>query len=142
MTEIGALYHAVADAEALDDSEKVDSVYILTDTFVNGKDLISSISGLREYFGEPVYEGNSNAVFPEAVAINLLNDKKKIFQGKVKMDISQEFSDVAMVNSFDRQYPVYIYSFRRGDIIYSFVCGQEGEEFEFYYITGAEDESA
>ncbi len=142
MNDIGALYHAVSDAEALDDEETVDSVYILSDTYKYGNEEADTISDVTELFGEPIYEGNSNAILPEAVAINIINEKGRIFQGEVDMDIDQTFSDVAQINSYDRNYPIYIYSYRRGDIIYSFVCGQKGEEFEFYYVTGAEDESA
>ena len=62
--------------------------------------------------------------------------------GKVDMDLDYTFSDVAQVNSYNREYVVYITSFRRGDVIYSFVSGADDNLFDFYYITGAEDESA
>ena len=74
--------------------------------------------------------------------INKLNEKQSALFGKVDMDMDQTFSDVAEVNSFDRKYVVYIYSFRRGDVMYSFVCKEKGADFDFYYITGAGDESA
>ncbi len=142
MNDIGALYHAVGDAEALDDEETVDSVYVLSNVYKFGRQEADSIPEVTEILGEPIYEGNSNAILPEAVAINIINEKGKIFQGKVDMDIDQTFSDVAQINNFDRNYPIYIYSYKRGDNVYSFVCGQKGDEFEFYYVTGAEDEGA
>ena len=59
------------------------------------------------------------------------------------MDLEQTFTDVAEVKSYSRDYVVYIHSYRRGDIIYSFVSEEEDDNtFEFYYVTGAEDESA
>ncbi len=142
MDGIGALYHAESDEEALDDDEIVDSVYVLTDSYTFGSETVNSIEGLKELFGDPVYDGNSDVILPEAIAINILNERKKILEGKVKMELDQTFSDVAEVKSFDRAYPVYIYSFQRGDLIYSFVTGEDDDGFEFYYITGAGDESA
>lgn len=142
MDEIGALYHARSDAESLEDEEVVDSVYVLSNTYNIGNEVVDTVSELIEVFGDPSYEGNSNVVLPEAVAINKLNEKQSALFGKVDMDMEQTFSDVAEVSSFDRKYVVYIYSFRRGDIMYSFVCKEKGADFDFYYITGAGDESA
>ena len=142
MDSIGAIYHASMDEEALDDEEVVDSVYVLDDFFINGVDKVSTISDLKEIFGEPIYDGNSGVVLPEAVAINILNQTKSALNGKVKMELDQTFSDVAEVQGFDSEYVVYITSFQRGDIIYSFVSGADDDLFSFYYITsGAGDEA-
>ena len=89
-----------------------------------------------------MYEGNSYVILPEAIAINKANEKKSALSGYVDIELDQPFSDVAEVKSFDRSYVVYIYSFQRGDVMYSFVCPNAGELFEFYYVTGAGDESA
>jgi hypothetical protein len=142
MDGINALYHAQSDTEALDDEETVDAVYVLSDVYTFGGDALDTISELEEVFGDPYYEGNSNVILPEAVAINTLKSQKTTFLDKVDMDVNREFSDVAEINSFDRDYVVYIYSFRRGDIMYSFVCKEKSDYFEFYYLTGAGDESA
>ena len=98
------------------------------------------ITELKEYFGDPVYEGNSDVILPEAIAINILNEKKRVFDGPIDMETDNTFSDVAQIISYDRDRIVYIYSFQRGDIIYSFVCPEKGDTFEFYYITGAEEQ--
>ena len=142
MDAVGALYHAEADAEALDDEEKVDSVYVLSNSFPYGNESMDSLDELEEIFGAPVYEGNSNVILPEAIAINKMNESETILSGRVDMDIDQTFSDVAEVKSFDRDYVVYIYSFQRGDVLYNFVTPGADRNFEFYYITGAGDESA
>ena len=142
MDSIGALYHAYADEEALDSDETIDSVYVLSDCFSYSDDDLYSITDISDVFGDPIYEGNTNVILPEAVAINSLSETENVFSGKVKMDVDQTFSDVAEVNDYDRNYVVYIYSFRRGDLVYSFVCPNEGDSFEFYYITGAGNESA
>ena len=142
MNAIGALYHAQLDEDALDDDEVVDSVYVLDDYFMNAGKEIDTISELTRAFGDPVYKGNSNVILPEAIAINTVNARKKTLNGNVDMDLQYDFSDVATVNSFNSEYVVFITSFQRGDVIYSFVSGADDNLFEFYYITGAEDESA
>ena len=142
MNSIGAIYHAKIDEQALDDEEIVDSVYILDDYFRNAGKEMATIAELTKAFGKPVYKGNSNVVLPEAVAINIVNRKKGALNGNVNMDLNYTYSDVAEVNSYDKEYVVYITSFRRGDVIYSFVSGSDNNVFSFYYVSGTEDESA
>lgn len=142
MTGIDALYHAKADTDALDDSEVVDSIYVLSNSFSYGNMKAETVNELEVIFGDPVYEGNTEVILPEAVAINKINSERTILQGKVKMDTEKAFSDVTEVNSFDRKYVIYVYSFRKGDNIYSFVTNGINNKFEFYYITGTESEGA
>ncbi len=138
MDAIQALYHGVGDPEALDDEEKVDAVYVLSDEFSFGNNVIHTITEAKDLFGNPVYEGNSGVIMPEAVAINKLNERKTVLSGPVQMEVDNSFSDVATIEEYDRNYPVYIYSFQRGELLYSFVCGEREDEFVFYFITGAD----
>lgn len=140
MNSIGALYHATVDTESLDGDEIVDSVYILSDTFKTAGKEYSNLTDVEKALGDSIYQGNSNVILPEAVAINLVNQKKRALSGTVSMDLDYSFSDVAQVKNYNREYVVYITSFKREDVIYSFVSGQDDNMFEFYYITGAEDE--
>ena len=143
MEGIGALYHAQSDSDALDDDEKVDSVYVLSNYYRLGTDTLDTLEEVTEAFGDPVYEGNSGVILPEAIAVNKMNETSVNARGYIPMEVDQVFSDVAEVKSFSRDYVVYIHSFRRGDIIYSFVSDEEDDvTFNFYYLTGAEDESA
>ena len=137
MTDINALYHATIDSEALDDDEIVDSVYVLSDSFNYGNESINTIDGLEEVLGKPVYQGNSMVLLPEAISINELSETKTVINGPVSMDLDQTFSDVAEVKSMDYNYVVYIYSYRKGDIMYSFVGNGRDNKFDFYYVTGA-----
>ena len=102
------------------------------------------IRDLKLIFGEPVYEGNSSVIMPEAVAINVLNNQARAVSGRVNMDTTEVYSDDIIINDFDTTYPVYIYTFNRGDLIYSFVCNQKGGYFDFFEImeSGADDEAA
>ena len=54
------------------------------------------------------------------------------------MDTFENFSDDILVNSYDKEYKVYVYTFMKGDLMYSFVSPDSSGDFEFYYITKAE----
>ena len=138
MNDIDALYHARIDSEALDDDETIDSVYVLTDTFRYGNETINTIDDLEDVLGKPVYEGNSMVLLPEAISINELSKVKSVINGPVQMEVDQTFSDVAEVKSIDYSYVVYIHSYRKGDVMYSFVGNGRDNAFDFYYVSGVE----
>ena len=140
MDSIGALYRGIIDPDALDEDVKVESVYVLHNYFAYGNESVDTIEALKDAFGDPIYEGNSTVLLPEAVAINELCKKKTVCSGPVSMDLEQAFTDVAEVQSFDRSYSVYIYTFQRGEVIYSFVCKEKSDNFDFYYLMSANDE--
>lgn len=144
MNDIGALYYATSDEGATDDSEKVKSVYVLSRVFRSGKQKADDISELKAIFGEPVYEGNSRVIMPEAVAINVMNSVSYTLNGRVNMDTTENYSDDIIINAIDDSYNVYIYTFNRGDLVYSFVCNEKGGSFGFYGImdSGAGDDAA
>jgi len=138
LRDINALCLNDTDGSAMDDSPKVKTVYVLSNSFAAGESVARDVTGLKEIFGQPIYEGNSEVLMAEAAAINILNDKKHVLNGRVGMDTTENFSDDIVINDYDRDYVVYIYSFKRGDLIYSFVCKGSGGTFEFYGITGGD----
>lgn len=143
LSDIGALYLASSDGDAADDSQKAETVYVLSEEFSSGKETVNTIEGVQALLGDIIYEGNSSVILPEAVAINLLNDEKYVLNGRVDMDSTSNYTDDIVVNGYDEDYTVYVYSFRRGDLIYSFVCKEAGGEFAFYGISdGGSDEEA
>ncbi len=142
MSGIGALYHGVRDAEALDADEKVTEVYVLHDYFNYSGGVVDTIPDIEDILGSPVYEGFSDIILPEAVAIDIINSTETAFDGVADLVTTDSFSDVSTVDSYDRDYEVYIYTFRRGDVLYSFVCPNRAGYFEFYYVSQDGDEAA
>ncbi|MCR4909348.1 MAG: hypothetical protein K5985_11015 [Lachnospiraceae bacterium] len=143
LSDIDALYLSESDDSASDEGAKATAVYVLDDRFRSGSAVAKNVNELKSIFGEPFYEGNSNVILPEAVAINMLNSYKYVLNGSVTMDTDMVYSDDIVVNDFDRGYQVYIYSFKRGGLVYSFVGKDKDGYFEFYYITeGSEEEDA
>ena len=139
LKDINALYLLQSDGSAADDSGKATQVVVLKDTFRSGMSEADDIEGLRQILGNPIYEGNSSVILPEAIAINVLNDSRKTISGKVDMDVTEVYSDDIVVNSFATDYPVYVYTFKRGSLVYSFVCREKGGDFVFYEIMDGGD---
>ncbi len=139
MPEINAIYHAASDGSAADPTVKVRSIYVLDNSFHIGEQKAEDAGQLEAILGAPAYEGNSTVTLPEAIAINIQNDKERTVKGKVGMDTSSLYSDDIVVNNYDNTYSVYLYSFIRGDLVYTFVCKDKGGRFYFYEITGAGD---
>ena len=138
MPDIQALYVGVTDEESLEDQVMVDSVYVLKDTITLGNRQCTTISELREVFGDEVYDGNSIVTLPEAVAINTLNQQKQTMNGSVEMETTDEYTDVITVNGIQEDYPVYLYSFRKDGLLYTFVCNDKNDTFSFYSIMSEE----
>ncbi len=137
LDDIGVICSLVSDGGAADDSEKAEAVYVLSNKFKSGTSVTDDIDGLIRIFGNPAYSGNSDVIFPEAIAINVLNEKRRVLNGKVPTNETENFSDDIFVNSYDRDYKVFVYTFRKGDLMYSFVSGRPGGRFEFYSIAQA-----
>ena len=131
-------YMGVTDEENLEDTVMVDSIYVLKNTITFGKNECSTISDLRNVFGEEVYDGNSVVTLPEAIAINYLNRQKQTLNGSVEMDTVEAYTDVFTVNGIQDDYPVYLYSFRKDGLLYTFVCGDRNDTFAFYSIMSEE----
>ena len=134
MPEINAIYSGVTDEDNLEDKVMVDNVYVMKNSITVGKRECTTIDDLRAVFGDQVYEGNSAVMLPEAVAINYLNQQKQTLYGTVEMDATEEYTDYTKVNSIDEEYTVYLYSFRKDGLLYTFVCADKNDTFAFYSI--------
>jgi hypothetical protein len=137
LSDIDAMYLARSDEENLDNSLQTIAVYVLSDEFHLGKSSAYSIDELKAMLGDPVYEGTSSVILPEAILINRLNETSRRFNGRVDMDYDATYNDVLDISSYDRDYVVYLYTFRRGEFLYRFICEGRDSGFEFYCIEPA-----
>lgn len=140
MTDIGALYAGVSDNNSLDSSVVVESVYVLSNSFQIGESKSEKLSEISKVMGNPIYEGNSGILLPEAVAVNILNETKPVLSGPVEMETEELFSDVSTVYTYDDTYSVYLTSYQSNGLIYTFVSNAKNDTFVFYVITKAEGE--
>ncbi|MBO5246169.1 MAG: hypothetical protein J6B28_02790 [Eubacterium sp.] len=138
LSDINAIYTGVTNEENLEDTVMVDSVYVLSDRIKMGNQECTKIADLKAAFGEPIYEGNSIVNLAEAIAINYLNKQKQTLYGTVSMETVEQYTDSLLVSSVDRSYGVYLYSFRKDGLLYTFVCGDRDGTFAFYSIMSEE----
>lgn len=134
LKDIDAIYLGVSDPEALDDEIRVDQVIVLKDSFPTGSGSTSSIKELRTYFGEERYQGNSGITMGEAVAVNYLDSQAGGSGWKVQMDVSSDYSDYGLVERFDTGFSVYMYSFYKDGLIYTFFSQDRNDRFAFYSV--------
>lgn len=136
LPDIEAIYEGITPEESVEDEISVGMVYVLKDKFRFGGVDCKSISDIEDLLGEPVYQGNSRAIMPEAVAIKTLSRTKSILNGPIKMDYTQEYEEYCSVNSYD-DYILYLYSFEKDGTRYTFYCADKGADFAFYSVSAA-----
>jgi len=95
---------------------------------------MTTIEEVKKFFGTEDYQGNSEVNMPEAVAINWIADYRSNSQRRVEMELSSEYDDYLVVEEFDVGYTVYIYSFHKDGLIYTFICQDSAGNFSFYSI--------
>lgn len=134
MADIGAVYFGQQESGTLDESIQIEGVYILEDNFPFGGEQYSSISGLEGLFGRAEYEGNAYLNMPEAACIHILNQSGNAFYGDVEGTWDAVYADAVNVAEFDQEYSVYLYTFEKDGLRYTFYCKDRTGEFSMYLI--------
>ena len=136
MPEIGAMTVEYGDDESVDENYHVDSVYVLNNSFTVGNSSMNTISGLTQALGTPIYEGTSRALLSELVAINQLNELSpgQVLSGPAQMTLNKVFTEFVEVQDYQSNYEIYLHSYLRNGLIYTFVSEEGSDSFAFYYI--------
>lgn len=134
LPDIGAVYEASLAKDSVADEVKVYSVYVLDSVFYDGSKECDTISEVSEVLGSPVYEGNSEATMAEAVCIHELCKESAVLGGNIEMTLDQDYEEHINVKGFADDYTVYLYSFQKNGLVYTFVCNEKESDFAFYYI--------
>jgi len=134
LEDISAMYVGQEGGQTLDGEMSIDRVLVLKDSFGAGGKAYATIKELEQYFGPQVYEGNSEVTMGEAVAINWLADNRNGSQKKVEMESTSEYEDYHFIEGYDVAYTVYLHSFCKDGLIYTFVCQDRDDTFSFYSI--------
>lgn len=138
MNDIAAVYYGISGEDSLQGEWTVGGVYSLNDYFPAGRNTLTTIGELTEWFGAPVYEGNTVLYMTDAVAVNQISKKRDIFNGTVGMETTAELEDVITVESWDKNYFAYIYRFEKDGVQYTFFCKDRNQGFELYLVEQAE----
>lgn len=135
LSDIDAMTVEIVDSDSIDTNAKVDSVYVLKKDFRYGNNICSMISNLDDVLGAPVYVGTSYVTLPEALAINYLYDRRSLtLDGRVDMTENRMFTEYTEIEDYDNEYEVYLHTYHKDGLNYTFVSNRGSDMFDFYYI--------
>lgn len=134
MNDIDAIYCAKKQEETLDQENMIESIYILSDTFLYRGHVYTGISEIEHAVENLSYDGNSYLTMPEAVAIKKIHSKRDSNFEDVEINTEEIYSDVITVNNYESDYYVYLYSFIDSGIQYTFFCADRYGNFDFYLM--------
>lgn len=132
--DIEAVYFGERSAELLDDSMMVTGIYVLQDYFCQNNKTLRNVAELMQELGAIGYEGNSAAIMPETVALRILAEENGSLHDAPKLQAEAVFDDVVEVLSYDMDYVLYLYSYEKEGLLYTFFCKDKLGEFDFYSI--------
>lgn len=133
MKDIDAVYAGRQNADALDGAIRVETVYVLKDSFPVGTEKLSTITELRNYFDSEDYTGQSLITMPEAVCYGWLAGGRS-----AEVTTERIYDDYYRVTDYDREKEVFLYSFEKNGLIYTFVGEDQQGTFSYYSISQAE----
>jgi hypothetical protein len=134
MSDIDSAFYGRGDSENLDGTIAIEGVYGLSAGFSYQGVTYTSIQELEQIFSKPEYEGNTYITMPEAVAVHVLNQKDNFFYGDVQGDWVHTLDDVVQVEYYDENYMLYLYTFVKENLRYTFFCKDRTGEFSMYLI--------
>ena len=137
MPDIQAFYWGISGEDTLEETYRAGGVIVLKDTFCLQKQRFTGIHGIKEYLGEPVYEGNTNLTLMECVAVNLMIDLGKREFEKIEIKSDSSIKDVIEVMDYDKTREIYIYSFENNGLLYTFYCMEKEGRFAFWKCEAA-----
>ena len=136
LKDISAVYFSKDGSDSLDEERTIASVYVLRSEIPLEGNVCSNITEIKEILGEPVYEGNTSLILEDELALNLMieQEKKKALFGQADVKTTQLYSDVAQIDSYEKDYLAYLYVFEKDDITYQFFCTDADSTFSFYSL--------
>ena len=136
MPDINAMSVEYIDDNSVDAEANVEVVYVLKNSFPTAAGRISTFTELVDYLGEPIYVGTSFATLPEILAVNKLNERSKgiVINGPADITISSVFTEYNEIKEYDRNYKVYLHTYHKDGLLYTFVTDPGVDTFSFYYV--------
>ncbi len=138
MPEIDAVYAVKDGSNTLENEWTVERIYVLRERVPLESGDCSTLRELTEALGEPLYFGTAWVNMPEAVAWNLLAEEQPEQMQSISIDTEATFENVFEVERYDRDFQLYLYTFRQEGLLYTFYFTGAGEsEFVMYAIESA-----
>ena len=136
MPDIDAMTVEYLDEESIDTEATVEQVYVMKSTFNTAEGPVKTFSSISTYLGQPIYVGVSYATLPELLTINKLNAAAEgiVMNGPADIDMTSVFTEYTEVTDYDDEYEVYLHTYHKDGLLYTFVTMQGLDSFSFYYI--------
>lgn len=136
MPDIYAMTVEYLDPESLETDASVESVFVLKDSFTTADGSVKDFDAITDLMGEPVYVGRSYGTLPELLAILKLNEESDgaVMSGEPDITMSSVFNEYMEVSDYDKEYVVYLHTYHKDGLTYTFVSSQGMNTFYFYFI--------
>lgn len=138
MPEIDAIYSVKDGSNTLENEWTVDRIYVLKNDIPLANGTCTTVRQLQAELGEPLYFGTAWINLPEAVAWNQLAEEQPDLIIPVDVEATSLLENVFSVSGYNRDYQIYLYTFEKEGLLYTFYFTGAGEsEFVMYAIEKA-----
>ncbi len=138
MSDIDALYSVRDGSNTLESEWTVGAVYVMDGAITLEGKRYSNIGDIRKLLGEPLYFGTTWIELPEAVGWKKIWEKNSDTVDELGIDASEGLEGVFAVSDYNRDFQIYIYTFEKDGLLYTFYFNEAGEsEFLMYAIEKA-----
>lgn len=139
MDEINALYSVRDGSKTLENEWTVDRIYVLQPEIQISGNRCNNIGQLQKLLGEPLYYGVAWISLPEAVAWNELAEETPNAVIPIEIKAEPTLEDVFDVSSYNRNAQVYLYTFEKDGLLYTFYSTDSGaSDFLMYAMEQAD----
>ena len=135
MPAIGAMCKGGNGQDTLEGKAIIDGVYIFDDHFISEKgEEIKETKALKDVLGDPVYQGNTDLLLEDAMAVSQSDEVSAYLKNSVKINKSDLLKDAASITGYEADLPVYIYVYHYADTSYTFYTEESKAGFFMYLV--------
>lgn len=134
LEEIGAIYGDDSEQGILQDSAVAANIYVMEEECYIGGAVCSSIAGVKEITGNPVYEGWVEPEIQEILALSSKQEQHNFFGSYAFVGLKEDLSGVYEMTDYDMDFMLYIYTFQYEGIQYTFYCKDKNSNFVMYLL--------
>ena len=127
MGDIDSVYSVKDGSNTLENEWTVDKLFVLKNSVMLEGERCVTVKQLQEKLGEPLYYGTAWVNLPEAVAWNRLAAGQPDVLEKVKLTAKEGLEGVYAVSDYDMDFQMYLYTFEKAGVLYTFYFNGSGE---------------
>ena len=138
MPEINGVYAVKDGSTTLENQWTVEQIYVLGSSVPLESGNCETVRELTEVMGPPLYYGTIWVDLPETVAWNMVAQEKPDELEEISISTQATFENVLTVDSYDKDYQLYLYTYEYNGLLYHFYFTGAGEsEFIMYMMEKA-----